>query len=93
LPIIVKNKETKLEFEVRPQSATSLTGKLSVSVRQPGATAIAIRQNSREVARVKGEAGEAEIPAVTLGRGPTILQALSEGDSPAVSPPVRVRIE
>ena len=64
-----------------------------VSVRQPGATAIAIRQNSREVARVQGEAGDVEIEAATLGRGPTTLQAVSEGATPAVSRPLSIRIE
>ena len=45
-----------------------------------GATAITIRQNSRDLGRVKGEAGEVEIAATTLGRGPTTLQAFSEGN-------------
>jgi hypothetical protein len=80
-------------MEVSPQSTVSHAGKLSVSVQQKGAKAIAIRQNSREVGRVQGEAGKAEIPAATLGRGPTTLQAFSEGDMPAVSPPVRVWVE
>jgi hypothetical protein len=93
VPIMVKNQETELALEVSPQSVVGWAGKLSVSVRQKGATGIAIRQNSREVGRVQGEAGEAEILAATLGRGPTTLQAFSEGDTPAVSAPVRVRIE
>jgi hypothetical protein len=93
LPIMVKNKEVELKLEIRPQGTVPQGGKLSVSVNQPSARAIAIRQNSREVARVQGGVGEAEIQALTLGRGPTTLQAFSEGDSPAISPPVRVRVE
>jgi uncharacterized protein (TIGR03790 family) len=92
VPITVQNHDAAVELQVsRP--VVGATGKLSVSVRKPGATSIAIRQNSREVARVQGEAGEAEISAATLGGGPTALQAFSEGDTPAISPPVRVRVE
>jgi hypothetical protein len=64
-----------------------------VSVRHPGAEGIEIRQNSREVGRVKGESGDIEIPAATLGRGPVFLQAFSEGKSPAASVPVRIAIQ
>lgn len=93
VPIMVKNHQAELEVEVLPQEVVRHAGKVSVSVRQKGATAIVIRQNSREVARVQGEAGTAEILAATLGRGPTTLQAFSEGDSPVVSPPVRLQID
>jgi hypothetical protein len=93
VPIIVKNGEAALEMEVSPQAAVSHAGKLSVSVRQAGATAIVIRQNSREVARVQGEGGQAEIPAALLGRGPTTLQAFSEGKTRAASPPVKIQID
>jgi hypothetical protein len=65
---------------------------LKVQVRQPGATAIAIRQNSRELGRVKGESGELEIPAATLGRGPIVLQAFSEGAAAAASAPVQIQV-
>ena len=91
VPITVNNQGAELKIEVQP--LVGQAGNVSVSVRQSGATAIAIRQNSREVGRVQGEAGEAEIAAATLGRGPTTLQAFSEGDKPAISPPVRVQIE
>jgi hypothetical protein len=63
-----------------------------VKVGQPGATSIAVRQNSREVGRVEGEAGEIEISAATLGRGPTVLQAFSEGPAAAVSAPVSIQV-
>jgi hypothetical protein len=66
---------------------------LRVSVRQPGATAIVVRQNRREVARLKGESGDVELPAELLGRGPVALQAESEGDQPAMSAPVRLEIQ
>jgi hypothetical protein len=64
-----------------------------MSVRQPGATAITIRQNSRDLASVKGEAGDVVIAASQLGRGPNTLQAFSEGSVPAVSAPVRIVVE
>ena len=92
LPLQVNNKEAKVELQVAPSPGVSHLGKVRVKVRHPGATAIAVRQNSREVGRVEGEAGEVEIPASTLGRGPTTLQAFSEGPSKAVSPPVQVQV-
>jgi hypothetical protein len=61
-------------------------------VKQPGATSIAIRQNSREVGRVQGESGEVEIAAAMLGRGPVTLQAFSEGPAATVSQPVRISV-
>jgi uncharacterized protein (TIGR03790 family) len=93
VPIRVDNHGTEFEMKILSQPIVGQGGKVAVSVRQPGATAIAIRQNSREVARVQGEAGEAEIAASILGRGPTMLQAFSEGEKPAVSPPIRVQVE
>ena len=67
--------------------------KLKLNVRQPGATAISIRQNSRELARVQAESGEVEVAGTALGRGPATLQAFSEGKTAAVSAPVRVLVE
>jgi hypothetical protein len=88
LPIFVNNHDDKLEFSVSPNSQVASSDKLRISVRQAGATAIAIRQNRREVARVKGESGDAEVLAEALGRGPVALDAVSEGDHPAVSAPI-----
>lgn len=92
VPITVDNHGAAVEMRVAPLPGVSHNGKLRVSVRQPGATAIVIRQNSREVARVQGEAGEVEIPAVLLGRGPTVLQAFGAGGAAAVSAPVRIQV-
>ena len=93
VPIAVNNHGAKLEFSITPRDKVPAAAKLRVSVRQPGATAIAIRQNSREVARVQGEAGDVEIEAAKLGQGPTTLQAVSEGSTPAVSMPLSIRVE
>jgi hypothetical protein len=93
VPILVDNHGAAIEIMVRPSTRVPLSAKLKISVRQPGATSIAIRQNSRDLGNVKGESGELEIPASSLGRGPTMLQAVSEGKAPAASPPVRVFIE
>jgi uncharacterized protein (TIGR03790 family) len=92
MPFYTSNHDATLDFKVTP-ARTSADGKFQVSVRQPGAKAIAIRQNSRDVGRVQGEAGEVEVSAATLGRGATLLQAFSEGDAPAVSMPIRVQVE
>jgi hypothetical protein len=92
-PIMVDNRGAKLEITVTPRGSVSATAMLRVSVRQPGATAIAIRQNSRQLARVEGEAGDVEIAAADLGRGPTALQAISDGTAPASSAPVSLEIQ
>jgi uncharacterized protein (TIGR03790 family) len=92
VPIVVNNHEATLELEIAPRPEVGLQGKLKVRVRQPGATSIVIRQNSRELGRVQGEAGELEISAATLGRGPTTLQAFSEGPAKVASSPVLVQV-
>jgi uncharacterized protein (TIGR03790 family) len=92
VPIVVSNHDAAVELVVAPRPGVGLAGKLKVRVRQSGATSIAIRQNSREVGRVNGEAGEVEIAAALLGRGPTTLQAFSEGPAAAASAPVQVQV-
>ncbi len=93
LPVTINNRNAKLELTILPQVNLALSAAIRASVRQAGATAISVRQNSREVARVKGEAGEVDISAATLGRGPVTLQAFSEGEAPSVSPPVRIQVK
>ena len=92
VPIQVNNHDAKLELSVSPQSGLAATDKVRITVRQPGATAIVVRQNRREVARIQGESGEVEVLAATFGRGPVALQAESEGPQPAVSLPVELEI-
>jgi hypothetical protein len=92
MSLIVRNQVAPVELEVAPRPGVSHLGKLKMRVRQPGATTIAIRQNSREVGRVQGESGEVEIPAAMLGRGPVMLQAFSEGPAATVSLPVRIQV-
>lgn len=92
VPFSVNNHDGQVEVKVSPQRA-KLSEKFRVHVRQPGAAAIVVRQNSRDVGRVQGEAGEIEIPAATLGRGPITLQAFSEGSVKAVSAPAKVLVD
>jgi hypothetical protein len=93
VPFTVSNKNVPLEIKILPNTRVGRQGKLQVSVRQKGAAAIVIRQNSREIARVKGEAGDVEILAATLGRGATTLQAASEGAAATVSSPTPVLVQ
>jgi hypothetical protein len=90
--ITVDNHSAAVELQVAPKPGIGVGGKLKVKVSQPGATSFVIRQNSRDVGRVEGEAGEIEIPAATLGRGPTALQAFSEGPAAAASAPVSIQV-
>jgi hypothetical protein len=93
VPVFVNNHDAAIEVKVSPAARVPLAAKLKVSVRQPGATSFTIRQNSRELGRVKGESGDLEILATTLGRGPTTLQAISEGKAAATSAPIRIFVE
>jgi hypothetical protein len=93
VPFTVNNHGVKLEVSLSPGATVDLASTLRLSVKQPGATAITIRQNSRVLARVEGEAGNAEIAAATLGRGPTTLQAVSEGQHAAISAPMRIVVK
>jgi hypothetical protein len=98
LPFVVNNGGAALEFNaqqlpppVGPEAADGL-GLVRIRARQPGATAIVIRQNGREIGRIEGDTGELDAPAATLGRGPITLQAFSEGPAPAASAPVGLQI-
>jgi uncharacterized protein (TIGR03790 family) len=92
IPFVVRNNDAALEFKVSPYRVKSLDS-IRVTVKQAGATAVVLRQNSREVGRVKGEAGEMVVPAMMLGRGPSTLQAFSEGERPVASVPTRIFVE
>jgi uncharacterized protein (TIGR03790 family) len=93
VPFLVNNHEAAVEIKVAPSTRIPLSAKFKVNVRQPGATSIVIRQNSRDLGNVKGESGELEVLATTLGRGPTTLQAISTGKAAASSVPVQVVVE
>ncbi len=93
VPIFVNNHDASVEIKLVTGREVGRLGKVRLKVGQPGATAIAIHQNSRELARVQAESGELEVAAALLGRGTTFLQAVSEGKAPAVSAPVRITVE
>jgi hypothetical protein len=92
VPILVNNHSAQVELSVTPKSGVAATDKVRITVGQPGATAIVVRHNRREVARVQGESGDVEVLAATFGRGPVVLQAESDGPQPAVSSPVELEI-
>ena len=92
VPILVQNHDATLELKTA-SLRVKFSETLRLNVGQPGATTITIRQNSRDLGSVKGEAGEVAIAAATLGRGPSTLQAFSEGSVPAVSAPIYVFVE
>ncbi len=92
VPFFASNHDAGLAWTVTPEPTVARTGVVRVSARQPGATAIVIRQNRRELARVEGAAGEVEISAAELGRGPVALQAVSEGEQPAATAPIWLQV-
>jgi hypothetical protein len=93
IPIVVDNHAAAIELKLSTPSRVAKLAKIKISARQPGAKSITFRQNSRDLARVEGESGEVEIAAATLGRGPSYIQAFSEGSTPAVSMPIRIVVE
>jgi uncharacterized protein (TIGR03790 family) len=92
VPITVANHDAAIEVKTS-SFRVKLTENVRVSLRQAGATSITIRQNSRDLASVKGEAGDVEIAASKLGRGPNMLQAISDGPTPVISAPWRVLVD
>jgi uncharacterized protein (TIGR03790 family) len=92
VPVTVNNHGASLVLATSSRIVEAST-RLRLSLKQPGATKIVVRQNSREVGSVNGEAGDLEIEAATLGRGPTRLQAFSEGDTPAISSPLDITVK
>jgi hypothetical protein len=91
VPIVVNNHGRKVALTASAPSAET-TEMITIAAEQAGATAIVVRQNRREVARFTGSKGEAKVLAASLGRGPVVLQAESEGPTPALSPPLRLEI-
>jgi uncharacterized protein (TIGR03790 family) len=91
VPIVVNNHGRKVALTASAPSAET-TEMITIEAEQAGATAIVVRQNRREVARFTGSKGEAKVLAASLGRGPVVLQAESEGPAPALSPPLRLEI-
>lgn len=92
LPLLLNNHGQKLELTT-PNSKVAATGTVRLSIRQPGATSVVVRQNGREVARVEGGEGQAEVLAATLGRGPVVLVAESSGPQPARSEPLQLEVQ
>ncbi|HEX5471950.1 MAG TPA: hypothetical protein VFW73_08685, partial [Lacipirellulaceae bacterium] len=93
MPIVVSNHDAAVELKLTSANRVGLLGKFKLNVRQSGAKAIVVRQNSRDLGRVQGESGGVEVSAATLGRGPSTLQAFSEGPAAAVSTPISVVVE
>jgi hypothetical protein len=93
IPIVVDNHAAAIDLKLLTASHVAKLAKIKISARQPGAKSITFRQNSRDLARVEGESGEVEIAGATLGRGPSYVQAFSEGTTPAISAPIRIVVE
>ena len=93
LPLEVHNHDGNLEFSIVPESVVAAAGSLRLKASQPGARSIKFLQNSRVVGRIMGDQGEIEIAATQLGRGPTTIQAKSDGENPVVSKPIPIRVD
>jgi hypothetical protein len=93
VPIQVDNHGAKIELAATPTFNVTPQTMVRITAKQPGATAIVVRQNHREIGRIEGESGEVEILAATFGRGTIALQAESEGPQPARSQPLELVVQ
>ena len=82
LPIVVNNYGRQLELAASPSANVGATDTIRIKARQPGATAIVVRQNRRQVARLEGDEGEADVLAATLGAGRSSCKPKARGRNP-----------
>lgn len=93
VPFRVNNHDRSVELSLVAGDNASSSIAVRLSVRQPEASQINVMQNSRKVGQVDGPEGEVEIASELLGRGVVALQAISTGESAAVSAPVWVHVQ
>ncbi len=92
VPIVVNNRSGAVELTAFPSANVAVTDTVRISAKQEGAETLVIRQNRREIARIKGPSGDVEVLAATFGRGPVTLQAESLGPNPALSSRIELQI-
>jgi len=92
VPFVVNNHDRSVELSVVERDDASSSIVVRLFARQPDASQIVMMQNGRKVGQVDGSEGEVQIPSELLGRGVVMFQAISTGETAAVSAPVWVRV-
>lgn len=92
VPFRVNNHGRSVELSLAAADGASGGIAVRLFVRQPEASQIFVMQNSRRVGQVDGPEGEVQISNELLGRGAVAFQAISAGETAAVSAPVWVEV-
>ena len=92
VPFRVNNHDRSVDLSLVKQDDVSSRIAVRLHVQQPDAKQIMVMQNGRQVGQVDGPEGEVQISSELLGRGLVALQAISAGETAAVSAPVWVRV-
>lgn len=92
VPIRVNNRGASIELSVAPEDEATGKPEVRFHVRRSGPGPSVILSNGRELARLEEKEGDISIATELLGRGPVALQAVSEGEPPAVSAPVWIHV-
>lgn len=79
IPVTTANHGREIQLSVSPQGTISAGASLSVSVKSPGSTAIALMHNTQLLGQIMGEEGQLEIEVEKLGGGPVRLHAVGQG--------------
>ena len=94
--VIVDNHGLTCDLQVTPTKIRAGM-KIHVSAKSPGAQAISVFQNSRQLGRITGPDGELTLDSEKLGAGPVLLRAVAKAAEAekgfVVARPVVVEIE
>jgi hypothetical protein len=85
LGIASANHNRAMTVAVTPMKNVSVKEPLRIAAKAPGCREIEVRQGTRLVARINGEAGVVEIQPAPLGTGPIRLQVIGVGGQGSLS--------
>jgi hypothetical protein len=96
VPVTTANYGRTIRMTVTPAGDVPLDQPIVVNVESPGSIGIGVMQNTRMLARITGESGQAEIDPSVLGGGPVRLHAIGLGkgglETNVIAAPVEVMV-
>ena len=97
IPVRFNNHGQTIRFTTSPDKVVRAGRPITLTADAPGAIGVAFYQNEREIAKFKGEKGEATVDSKLFGEGPVTLTAVGWGqgnsDPQVFSAPVHLTIE
>ena len=97
IPVRFDNNGKTIRFSASPDRSVRAGRPITLTAEAPGVMGIAIYQNDRIVAKIKGDKGEATLDSKLLGEGPITLVAKGWGQGNAgpqvYSAPIHLMIE